>query len=248
MVRRILSVLSVVALSVVSTVQAHSTSSSVEPGAIPLALSPSPPSYLIENVAALETSLCGTVNQGHAGGAIVVSGDGGGNRMALSLEVLEHEHLIGWTALTVRPRRLFLTGPSKVLTSCGSWTYDLVLRAASDVPHPVSQLVLVPDPDRPEIGTASGQVQVAAEYEFTHATTAVRVQVARDLVLNLSGVWSLAPASRMPLGESNLILLGAPTDSGWSAARGLVRESAGGELWFESGSSILGKAGSSLDP
>ena len=211
MVRRILLALLFAVYVVVPAVQAHSTSSSVEPGEIPLALSQSPPSYLIEDVAALESSLCGTVNQGHAGGAIVVSGDGGGNRMALSLEVLEHEHLIGWTTLTVRPRRLFLAGPSKVLTSCGSWTYDLVLRAASGESHPVSQLVLVPDPDRPEIGTVSGQVQVEAEYEFTQATSAVRVQVARDLVLNISGVWSLAPASRMPLGESNLLLLSTAT-------------------------------------
>ncbi len=214
---------------------AHGSESGIDPGAVSLRIAGPDTSELKVDPRLLELELCGALPPTHLAGGIVVQGDGGGSGLRrFEVRVLRHAHLGAEVPVSLEPVGLALVGATPYPTSCGLWNYRLELDPGTT--QPSSDIVLVEDPLSPRTGSSRGMLFVAAVLRLTAAGGGPTRSIPFPIALNLAAPWVLAPSgSKMPKGESNLLLFARGQGGDWIPEPRCVAEvSRGGGLCLES--------------
>lgn len=217
-----------------SSLQAHSSESGIDPGAVALRLVGQEPSELKVDPRLLERELCNALPPTHLAGGIVVQGDGGGSGLRrFEVRVLRHSHLGPEIPVSLEPVGLALVGAAPFPTSCGLWDYRVELDPG--LTQPISEIVLAENPLIARTGTSRGILKLGAVLRLTSTGGGLTRSIPFPIELNLAASWALAPSgSEMAKGESNLKLFARGEGDAWSPSPRCVAEvSRGGRLCLE---------------
>lgn len=236
--RPALPVLALAALLLPSPALASSSEAdTLLPGSVGLELSSSLPSRLSIDRHLLSEIVCaqdpGDIQGGAGEVGLTVSNDGPPKPPPFIIQILDAQAQSEGIDATVSTTRLAWSGPTPLVTDCGSWDYTVTLDA--DAEQPTSTFRLARATSSQPTAPISGTLAVAAVLRFTSADGEVR-SLSLPLTFEITGRYTLAQADDGTLpaplgaGDSNLVLFVEQTAAGWAALPAIVSGSCGNGL------------------